>query len=449
MGIAQAEKRVTGRVTISSTHIWLISQDELLDQVQERRLKVLSKDIQDKGLTLKQFTPETLRTPAHIPQVILFYFPNFLPDEFDALRAKVAGLCSPYVPIMIGLFPKDFAAGDLRGLDTVLRAPAHSSQIIRRIDYLTRLKGIDRELINREQTLKRSFKLSPKTDELPAIRQLRCLFIGEATPAFLTIMNALGQQDVHIIAAFTSFTAFDYLHADKFDAVILNGIEDEEPALSVVQTMRRNSRLFSIPALLLTSGIEKEMSERYSKYGFGDIIDANAETGEIAGRIMELAGGHLMEDVLRARFKSLDAAEVLEPQTRLYSQDYFQEHLKRLRAVATGLDQPLTVGVLTLRALPGEAPSSFAFKLACIQVGALLRSLIRLQDFPARVSNNQFGIIFPDTDTASVEKVLSRLEQVIAATAFDNEENGSFTLLVETETISNQSADAEVEKAIA
>ena len=47
-------------------------------------------------------------------------------------------------------------------------------------------------------------------------------------------------------ATFTSFSAFDHLHDDRFDALVLNGGADASAALSLISALRRNARLYDI-----------------------------------------------------------------------------------------------------------------------------------------------------------------------------------------------------------
>jgi two-component system cell cycle response regulator PopA len=48
-------------------------------------------------------------------------------------------------------------------------------------------------------------------------------------------------RGAEVVAAFTTYTAFDYLHDGDFDAVLLSAAEDLNDSLSISAGMRRNT----------------------------------------------------------------------------------------------------------------------------------------------------------------------------------------------------------------
>ncbi|MEI2559109.1 hypothetical protein, partial [Acinetobacter pittii] len=93
----------------------------------------------------------------------------------------------------------------------------------------------------------------------PQATPLKVLTVGEPAPKFLALAHALRDLGAEAIGAFTAYTAFDYLHDQEFDAVVLWAGETHAEALSIAGGMRRNTRLYHIPTVLyLREGAEVE-----------------------------------------------------------------------------------------------------------------------------------------------------------------------------------------------
>ena len=88
----------------------------------------------------------------------------------------------------------------------------HPSQIANRVNAMIRLGAMDAEITRRLETLREDFNQHPDIGDLSPDRKFRVLFIGKASPSFMVVINALQDKGVEVIAAFTSFSAFDYLH---------------------------------------------------------------------------------------------------------------------------------------------------------------------------------------------------------------------------------------------
>ena len=118
---------------------------------------------------------------------------------------------------------------------------------------MIRLGQMEREIVRRVDTLREDFNIDYELSDEALRNPFRILFIGKATPDFMVIINALQKKNVEVVAAFTSFSAFDFLHERAFDAVVMNALEQSEPALTISETMRRNAKLFHVPTLFLVN----------------------------------------------------------------------------------------------------------------------------------------------------------------------------------------------------
>ena len=120
---------------------------------------------------------------------------------------------------------------------------------------------------------------------------LRVLAVGEPAPQFLALSNALVGGGADVVGAFTAYTAFDYLHERRFEAVVLWAGDDRKEALPIATGMRRNTRLYHIPALLyLQHGGALSPAEAFDR-GISDVASPETPERETARRVVELASG--------------------------------------------------------------------------------------------------------------------------------------------------------------
>ena len=356
--------------------------------------------------------------PARQLLSVVFYFPHNAPDSLAALAQKMRSKLSKIMPAFIAFLPKDVSESDIAQFDSVLHMPAHPAQLATRLSSLLRLQTMTHELMLRKRTLASHFDV-PFETETPQLPELRVLFVGKPAPEFMTVLHALDDTEANLTAAFTSFTAFDFLHSEIFDAVVISGLNGQEPALTIASTMRRNSRLFNVPALLLMPDTKTSLSASALERGITDIIAADSPLDEISGRVLELARGQRAHEYIRKSFEALDTKSARHGQAGLYTEKAFNAHLERNIIDAARRNRPLSVGVMNMSVHPEDGSvCTEAFITAKIEVESMIGSVIRVQDFAARLSSNRVGVIFPDTLNDDVEMIMGRLSELIGETIF-------------------------------
>ena len=104
--------------------------------------------------------------------------------------------------------------------DLMMTPPVHPAQAALRLEHLLRAAVASEEFELRRATFEEhGVRLGSGTSEAPR----RILAVGEPDPRFLALSNHLEERGVHLTAALTPYTAFDYLHEREFDAVLLWG----------------------------------------------------------------------------------------------------------------------------------------------------------------------------------------------------------------------------------
>ena len=371
------------------------------------------------------------RTPVGAPSAVLCVFSDYI----EATPTIISALKKHFTPKNIPFIGALTRPGniDTSVFDSVIFPPAHITQIANRVSSMIRLGQMEREIVRRVDTLREDFNIDYTLSDETLRNPFRILFIGKASPDFMVIINALQKKNVEVVAAFTSFSAFDFLHERTFDAVVMNAIEQSEPALTISDTMRRNAKLFHVPTLLLVNHDTFQDHELAYKNGARDIITSRSETEEISGRILELANYHRIHSQLKREFGSVGGKDCLDAETGVFNEAFFCAHMRRVCETMRATKEPISVMAIRIRPNAHfEVPEDKVTE-AIAQVGAMLKSLVRMQDITARLESDVFMIAFPGQDRASVEPVIERISGIVDSTAFESgdKEKGAFTISLE------------------
>jgi len=329
----------------------------------------------------------------------------------DALRNRYSGKNLP----IIGVFSEN-AIGNHEEFDSILFEPVHPKQIAHRVGAMIRLNIMQTEIALRMDTLRDDFGIDYRLNPNAFQDSLKVLFIGKATPEFMVIINALERKDVEVIAAFTSFTAFDFLHETTFDAVVINALNGMEPGLTISQTMRRNSSLYHTPSLLLGERGNIQTAIAYD-HGVSDVLYSDVQESGIQDRILELARFHRLHRQVKSEFDNIGQAECLD-ESGTYSNKFFSNHLSRL--VKNYSSQDLPVSILTVQAeFDGDSPDNeHAEATALNQLGAMIKNMVRVYDVTGRLSKFIYVIAFPGQPISTLEPVVNRLSSIPNSAAF-------------------------------
>jgi len=380
-----------------------------------------------------EFDGRTLKgTPVIAPSAVLFVFSDYIektPTIITALKKHFAPKDIPFIGALTRQGDIDTTV-----FDSVIFPPAHITQIANRVSSMIRLGQMENEIIRRVDTLREDFSINYELSDEALRNPFRILFIGKSTPDFLVVINALQRKNVEVVAAFTSFSAFDYLHERTFDAVVMNALEQSEPALTISETMRRNAKLFHVPTLFLVNPDNFQDHDLAYQKGARDIISSNAETEEISGRILELANYHRIHSQLKREFGSVGGEECLDPTTGVFNEAFFCAHMRRVCETMRATQEPISLMAIRIRPNAHFEVPEAKVDEAIAQIGTMLKSLVRMQDITARLERDVFMIAFPGQDRTSVTPVIDRISSIVDCAAFESgdTEKGALTISLET-----------------
>lgn len=368
---------------------------------------------------IRKFDGKTVaRLPRQPPAIVLLDFPNDAPTNLKALTQRLKVVYAASIPAFSACLPAANAADLSEFVNTTILHPAHSAQIVTRLLSLSRLQTMETEMTLRIETLADDFGAAPPMPDHTARRKLRILFVGAASPRFMTLVDALQDSNAEVIAAFTGFTAFDYLHEQDFDAVVLNAIQSENPAFTIASTMRRNAKLFHTPTLILCGKDTPIDAQQAFIKGASDVIPDDAPADEIRDRILEQANFHSIHEDLKSRFSGLGNSETMDAATGLFNAAFFRAHVDRHRSRSRIV--PVVTFTVT-SAGDNRNLSEERLRSAGVQTGAILRNLVRMQDCTARLSENSFAVLFPCVSPEDANFAASRIESIIKQSAFQDD----------------------------
>lgn len=333
------------------------------------------------------------------------------------------------------------------GLDAWLRPPAAANQIASRLRALVRLKVME-DIVRRRRAAAEVFGhndfMAHEESGRPTV-----LFVGEATTRFLDLRHALSRAEADVVAAFSSYSAFDYLHERAFDAVVLNATTRQEMAFTISSAMRRNARLYHTPVLLLSRSNRQEEADEAFARGVSDILPWDADETEIRERVLRLASERQRRRRARAQLDACRATKTLDADSGLFKARFGLAHLQDLLNAGEKAHRPTGLVLMRLGA-PSEAQSDAAIRSARIQFASMLRHLLRAEDCPVAMANDLYAAILPCTHLDGADSVAERIRAIAECTAFEGDDPlKAFRLTVETgtsEARGGETAEALIER---
>lgn len=404
-----------------------------------------------RGLERLALRPRTLRRDHTRPAegehwaacILLVENASELEDGLACVQ-RVTGMRTPVVVVSPTALEPD------ERIDAWLRDPAPPVQIASRVRALYRLYAM-------ETVAERRGRTAALYGERPAAPTFEdetrtILFVGEATPRFMTVQHALRSAGADVIAAFSSYSAFDYLHERSFDAVILNAIGKPDSAFTIASAMRRNARLYHTPVLLLSDDSGHEAAEEAYARGVSDILPMAASEEEIRERVLSLAGERRRRRIAKASLESCRDPRSLEVETGLFHQGFIASHLQDLITRSARDGGTLSLCLLSAETPDGQdAPDQASAEKARRQFAAMLRHLLRAEDAAARIESDGFLAVLPYTDKRGADCVAARVAAIAECTAFESADPlRPFRLAVRSASIEiggEETAEAAIERA--
>ncbi|PWE17164.1 hypothetical protein DDZ18_05550 [Marinicauda salina] len=294
--------------------------------------------------------------------------------------------------------------------------PAHPIQIAARLRAVMRLDVLEDTAQARVADVEAAGLTRLETG--PGRTESTLLYIGGPDPVFMRLNAAMENAGIEVIAAFTTFNAFDYLHERAFDAVVVNAEPDPDLAHTVCSAMRRNTRLYHTPALLLTNKELYPAADEAFARGASDILHADADPEALCERVAALAEERRRRRRAKATLETCRLSALLDESTGLFEPGFARRHLDTL--IARNEERNGSLALVALRAAtPVEADDAHADS-ALVQFASMLRHCVRAEDLAVRADRNAFYLALPATGAEEAETVAARVSAIAECTAYES-----------------------------
>lgn len=307
------------------------------------------------------------------------------------------------------------------------------------VDAWTRVAIAEEERARRSATAEALGIAAPKPVEP---RKLKALYIGAPSSLFLALERTLTEQGGLVAAAFTSYTGFDHLHDEPFDAVVLNGAQDSSIALSLCSALRRNATLYHLPTLMLTKPGDTATA--------ASAIDRGASAICSTATPCDASMGWLFEAVRRERRRRTAEHEMRalrdlmgDARTGLWLRDPFDAHLARLAADHQSNGRPMSVVVLRVTpAIGAREPSPEVWKKGFTEIASLAARLMRDADSGVTLGSDLIALALPAARLKNAKRTAERIASVAECTAFASGEGGAGPLVFEQSVVELQPGES-------
>lgn len=307
------------------------------------------------------------------------------------------------------------------------------------MDAWTRVAIAEEERARRQATADALGVAAPKPAEP---RKLKALYIGAPSPVFLALERTLAHQGGLVAAAFTSYTGFDHLHDEPFDAVVLNGAQDPSTALSLCAALRRNATLYHLPTLMLTKPGDTATA--------ASAIDRGASAISTATTPSNASLGWLFEAVRRERRRRAAEHEMRalrdlmgDSRTGLWQRPAFDAHLTRLANDHHANGRPMSVVVLrVMPAIGAREPSPEVWRKGFTEIASLAARLMRDADSGMTLGADLIALALPAARLRNAKRTAERIASVAECTAFASGETGAGPLVFEQSVVELQPGES-------
>ena len=343
------------------------------------------------------------------------------PDTFLALAKtlKSSALSNRMRIMIVGTDRTLELNSSAADIDDLLIGPVNPEQICHRLRSLVRLNTMHEELVRRLNTsAKYGLDAPPAIVQPGIIDNATVLVLGDPTQ-FAMIEHSLAKQAT-LVGALSEETAFDYLTRSDFDAVIINAASEIEPYISFVKHIRRKSRLFNLPILMLAARGKLATCDHLYKSGITDVIAKPYASEELNLRVNLLVRESRFRDSLKEIYKQAKHLATSDSLTGLYSRGFLLEHVSAMVNDANRTSQVFSLATLSIgniQAINSEL-GYVAGDRIIRQIGEVIGYLIRGEDLAARYSGSKFIIALPDTHEAQARYAIQRINGVISHTEF-------------------------------
>ncbi len=342
-------------------------------------------------------------------------------DGFEVCRRLKSNPKTMHIPIVMVTALSD-TENRVRGLeagaDDFLTKPVNDIALFARARSLIRLKLTSDQWRLREKT---SHQFAMLDDDKPIIDEpadhARILLVEDGRSVIDRIVTTLAYDNDQLIVASNindAMAGVDDLPG--YDLIMVSLLLAEEDGLRLCSHLRSRESTRQIPILLMADEQEMKRIAKGLELGANDYILRPIDRNELLARVRSQIRQKRYQDRLVANYTASLSMALTDALTGLFNRRYVMGHLERLVARSGENKKNFAVLMFDLDHFKrvndtyGHAAGDVVLREFARRITRHMRSF----DLAARIGGEEFLVILPDIDLASVRVVADRLCSVVA-----------------------------------
>jgi two-component system cell cycle response regulator len=342
-------------------------------------------------------------------------------DGFEVCKRLKSNPKTMHIPIVMVTALSDTenrVRGLQAGADDFLTKPVNDIALFARARSLIRLKLTSDQWRLREKT---SQQFAMMEDDKPIIEEAadhaRILLVEDGRSVVERITAALvGDNDEVIVATAAADAMMQVDSPPPFDLIMISLLLAKEDGLRLCSQLRSREVSRQIPILLLADEQEMQRVAKGLELGANDYILRPVDRNELLARVRSQIRQKRYQDRLVANYASSVSMALIDPLTGLFNRRYVMGHLEKLLARVGEHKKTFAVLMFDLDHFKavndtyGHAGGDLVLKEFASRISRHMRNF----DLISRIGGEEFLVILPDTDLATVKLVAERLCATVA-----------------------------------
>lgn len=375
-----------------------------------RKARALLAPLEAARVPASAFAGGAERRDALAPDIVL------LDGEDPELEAWCAALrAGPAPPLrIVALLP--LACDVERAAAADACAPLDASPVLlRRLIAEAVRAGVAAGELDRRRESAMAEGQSPPEAPKPAGAPLRLLHCGGPHRAFLQIERAAAERGAELSAALTMSAAFDRIHDQPTDGLILYPNEEPEAALTLCGALRRNAELHGMPTAVLS--LDAALSRRAYDKGASLVCGVEVLANHGLGWLLRSACDRRAQRETERGLQALAQALFADTPAPVRAQRFLR-HAERVCQAHREAERPLSLIALRFESAPGAAPAPGDWSQRCKEAADIAGRLIRAGDTCVFLEPDEVAILTPSRPEKAARTAADRLGDIIEHTAF-------------------------------
>ncbi|MCK4866898.1 MAG: diguanylate cyclase [Alphaproteobacteria bacterium] len=351
------------------------------------------------------------------------------PAGLDLIRAAKANSEAQRVPLAaidIGDAPGTLADCRKAGADDVFEDDTDGRELVARMQALTRLGGMEAELVRRSATAG-EFGVQVGTNIAcpPEETGGHLLVVGSEEGEIEALCPLLPKSDIGFSTEPDPYRARSRIEGsedESFDGalVYVRNEEMREKCDYFCRSVRNDRRLYDLPLFLVTEhGAFPDHGSAYDE-GANVVAETPVDCDFLDAHLHLLLRGRDRRRALGRRIAATLAPKTADELGNIYSVEFIRAHLDKLSGDKSSHDS-ISSAILFFVPTIGEVAALYGMEEAALlrqQLASWLAALVRVEDTVGRTGADEFVALMPDTGLEDAERVRKRIVGVLHQSEF-------------------------------